>query len=224
MIFPTFGTITAKTEDMKIRQLILAAVVGLLISTVLQAAGGGGLSKSQKPGLFKRVLGTLSWDEVAYVVESPRDICWWVRLRVRYKVDPGADQWASGREAWERGYGDCEDMAACIKDLCDRKGFDARVYVFHTLKGRDRLFGHVAVVGKWEGKIWLSNNGSWTEVDSFNEAERRIAHELNWAVGDMRVATMESLRLCGRGSGDGREIADRTHSASTSRKDKARRL
>ena len=125
---------------------------------------------------FKKSFGELTWDETAEVASTPREICSRVRRRV-YRRKDDSDEWASGRQTWQRGYGDCEDLAACIVSLCRERGIDARVLVFHPAGGRQ---GHAVVVGKWRGKLWLSSNGWYQRIDSLEDAKRKVAVELGW--------------------------------------------
>jgi hypothetical protein len=181
---------SAIDTGMKARTTILIAVMVFMVSASMAFAGTAASSTESKPGWFKRALGTLSWDEVASVVESPRDICWRIRSHVRVKAEIG-DNWASGRETWESGHGDCEDFAACVKELCTKKGFQAEAYVFHAVKGtKNRFVGHVVVIGKWEGKMWFSSNGSWETANSFDEITRKVASSMSWKPEDTRSATL----------------------------------
>ena len=172
-----------------------------MVSASLTLAGAASSSEASKPGWFKLAFGSLSWDEVASVVESPRDICWRVKSHVRVRAEIG-DNWASGRETWESGHGDCEDFAACVEDLCRKKGFPAAVCVFHAVKGKNLFVGHVVVIGKWEGKLWFSSNGSWETADSYNEIKRKVASSMNWKPEDTRYGTLsDTIRQYGLSSG-----------------------
>lgn len=192
--------------DMTTRTTIPIALAVLMISASLALAGSVSSSETSKPGWFKLAFGSLSWDEVVSVVESPRDICWRVKSHVHLRAEIG-DNWASGKETWESGHGDCEDFAACVKELCTKKGYQAEAYVFHAVKGtKNRFVGHVVIVGKWDGKMWFSRNGSWETVDSFEEVTQRVASEMSWKPEDTRSATLSDT-VKQNGLSSGRQVA-----------------
>jgi hypothetical protein len=196
----------AMDTDMNTRTTIPIAMAALMISASLTLAATTPASETSKPGWFKQAFGSLSWAEVSSVVESPRDICWRVKSHVRVRSEIG-DNWASGRETWESGHGDCEDFAACVKELCKKKGFQAEVYVFNAVKGtKNRFVGHVVVVGKWNGKMWFSSNGSWETVDSFDEVKQRVAFSMSWKPEDTRSATLSDT-VAQNGLSSGRQVA-----------------
>jgi hypothetical protein len=196
---------TAICIDMKTTTIPIA-LAALMISASLTLAGTVSSSEASRPGWFKLAFGSLSWNEVVSVVESPRDICWRVKSHVRVRAEIG-DNWASGRETWEAGHGDCEDFAACVKELCKKKGYQAEAYVFHAVAGtKNRFVGHVVVVGKWQGKMWFSSNGSWESVDSFDEITRKVAYEMSWKPEDTRSATLSNT-VAQNGLSSGRQVA-----------------
>jgi hypothetical protein len=188
--------------DMTMRTTIPVALAALMISASLTVADTASSPETSRPGWFRRAFGSLSWDEVASVVESPRDICWRIRMHVSFRAKIG-DSWASGKETWESGHGDCEDFAACVTDLCKKEGFQADLYVFHVVRGTKNLFvGHVVVVGEWKGKMWFSSNGSWHTADSFDEVTRRVASSMNWKPQDTRSETLaDAIERYGLSSG-----------------------
>lgn len=128
-----------------------------------------------KPHWFKNWCQRLTWEEIVKVVQSPNDICYRVRGYVKYRRDR-MDEWATGEETVKRGYGDCEDFAAAVRDLCAAKGFDANIYVFSG----NGTGAHAATVGTWKGRMWMSSNGSWEAVDSLDDAGSMIARHMGW--------------------------------------------
>ncbi len=117
-------------------------------------------------------------------VRNPQDVCTAVKQRVRYTRDRlPEDQWKDGRQTWRSGTGDCEDFAVLIKKLCRENNIQADVYRFYPPTGS----GHVVALGEWNGRLWMSSNGSFVEVYSFEDAKRRVARSQGWSVADMRV-------------------------------------
>ena len=125
---------------------------------------------------------TLSLQEVAWKVSSPAEISSVVQRKVQYASDMlKEDEWRSGGETWNRGEGDCEDFAAVVKDVCLDKGFDAKILVVGSKTARKT---HAVTTGTWNGRIWVSSNGSYTEYASMYEAKQDLARELGWAGSD----------------------------------------
>jgi len=144
--------------DMKTYTLAsIAAVTFLVINTAPSPA-----MAVEKPGWLRRTFGTLTWEEVQTTLTTPKDICTAVRRHVRYRKDL-EEEWTSGKETWDRGYGACEDYAACVVDLCKALGIEAQITV---LIPRGSWEGHAVAIGTWKGKQWVSSNGWYEEVDS----------------------------------------------------------
>lgn len=124
------------------------------------------------------VVSSQSWDDVARLSSSPKAICAAVQGRVRYTRDMvKEDEWRDGRDTWERGEGDCEDFAAAIKDLCDKKGFKTEIYI---LKSETARAAHAVTIGEINGSMWISSNGSFEYVQSLDDAKDLIARDLGW--------------------------------------------
>ena len=103
-------------------------------------------------GWWKRTFGTLSWEDVQSVALTPEAIAESVYCHVKYRAE-SVDVWDDGRKTWERGFGDCEDIAACIVDLCRRKGIDAWIQVFRSAGS---LQGRAVAMGRIDGKFWIA--------------------------------------------------------------------
>lgn len=131
----------------------------------------------------------LKWEQVASVVESPRDICIRVRHHVRYQADLG-DQHSGGRETWDRQYGDCEDLAACVLELCEKIGLEASIMVFRQ-KGSTE--GHAVAMGLWNGKLWLSSNGWYTTVKSIDDARMIVSKEMRWREKNVQALSLAEI-------------------------------
>ena len=130
----------------------------------------------QEISWFKKTFLSLSWSEVTDVVQSPKEIARRVHTQVDYKTDD-VDNMKSGADTWNDKTGDCEDIAECIVEICKAKGFEAWVEVmFEENNGK----AHAIAMGKWEGKLWISSNGSYQTVDSKEEAKRIIARDSGW--------------------------------------------
>jgi predicted transglutaminase-like cysteine proteinase len=139
-----------------------------------RAISAASTSSSSKPrqSWFHRVFHKPTWSEVLEQCESPRDVCNVVSRFVGYRTEE-IDRWASADETWQRGRGDCEDFAICIEALCRELGFSATVNLYFPsgLRGD----GHAVAVGIWNGRMWMSSNGSYREVGSIDEVKETVA-------------------------------------------------
>lgn len=162
---------------------ITLATSGSLLAETPVTAG----STAPRPGWFRRTFGTLTWSETLSVVESPKDICDRVKCQVTYRKDRD-NIWTTGAETWKRGYGDCDQIARCVQDLCDTKGFPAETFAFVTTRGERR--GHAAVIGTWNRELWVSSNGSWKTVRSQQAAKQYIARITGWNPQDVAVVPL----------------------------------
>lgn len=133
-----------------------------------------GVVTRQGAGWFRRHFGRLTWEEIVNSSASPKDVVRLVGRRVRYEQDEG-DEWSDARTVIARGYGDCEDFASTVVALCSEKGFDAKVAIFFDA---EHQVGHAVAIGEWKGQQWMSSNGSFARVLSWEDAHRRLAREL----------------------------------------------
>jgi transglutaminase-like putative cysteine protease len=117
---------------------------------------------------------------------TPKGLCNAIRDRVRYCPERN-DYWQHTEETWIRKQGDCEDYAIAVHDLCRYFGIDTEIYVLHAT-GAD--MAHAIVVGRWNGKIWFSSNGSYQECDNVSDVYRAAAAEMQWRRDAMEVYTM----------------------------------
>ena len=131
--------------------------------------------EDEKPGLLKRLFCSLSWKETVSVVQSPRDASCAVTQHIKYKPDIN-DELTKPEEAWERGYGDCEDIAHAIVELCHMNGFDAWVEVFYSPYSFN---AHAVAMGTINGQLWIAN-GRFLEVEHMNEAREAVASAMRW--------------------------------------------
>jgi predicted transglutaminase-like cysteine proteinase len=116
-------------------------------------------------------------DTVANDAPSPDTICSSVKRRVRYQRDiMPEDSWKTAESTWEDRSGDCEDFAVLVKDMCARKNMPATVYRFYPPQGS----GHAVTIGRWQGRMWMSSNGSYVEVYSIDDAKHRVADKHGW--------------------------------------------
>ena len=165
------------------RYIQMSLALTILLLGMESAFCGQNAAKSASPskpqvGWLRSVFGNLSWDEAASVVSSPEEASARVRHQVRYKEDLD-EEWASGRATWERGFGDCEDFAACVADLCKQAGLDATVAIL-IFRPEGSCEAHAVAVGTWKGKLWVSSNGWFFDVSSMKDAQERIAKQIGW--------------------------------------------
>jgi len=171
---------------MENRTLFHVLVFSIMLSAVSSVLAGEIAQREEKRvsvSWFRQVFAKLSWEETISVVKTPRQICAAVRRRVEYREDLG-DEWAGGKETWDREYGDCEDIAASVVDLCRARGLDARILIFFPENAAE---GHAAAVGVIGNKIWISSNGWYDTADSLDEAKRKIAREMRWKWGRRKL-------------------------------------
>ncbi len=173
-------TITAK-------KCIIAIIAVFIVSNCIFAEN----STVSKLNWFQRTFKTLTWNEVSQYVDTPREICSAVRHHVKYRPDNG-DSWASGEEAWNRAFGDCEDIAAAISELCAKKNIETETFMLYP---ENETEGHVVIVGKWKGKLWFSSNGWFEYAKSGADVKRKIAREMRWK--KKNIIAMDWNSFCG---------------------------
>jgi hypothetical protein len=173
-------------------QIILIVIVGLVFPGGASAVKDSSRSFRSNPKVSwaRRTFCKLTWEEVGYTVDSPREACAAVRHTLRYEKDVG-EEWPSAQQTWERGYGDCEDYASCVAELCRKAGLEASVLVFYP---EDSWEGHAIATGRWKGKLWFSSNGWYRTVKSLNEAKKYVAREMGWGLkAKVNSTTLSSL-------------------------------
>lgn len=167
----TLGIVFAIAIIMKSTGYILMMIV-LSVNVQTFASDTG----KQEISWFKKTFLSLSWSEVIEVVRSPQEVARRVHTQVDYKADD-VDLMKSGADTWNDKTGDCEDFAECIVEICKAKDFEAWIEVmFEEGNGN----AHSVAMGRWEGRLWISSNGSYQTVDSKEEAKRIVARDLGW--------------------------------------------
>lgn len=169
-----------------IKTMVLGAVIMGLLETDLFA--GQLDSGAKKVSWWKRTFGTLSWEDVQNTAQSPETIADSVYSHVQYRAD-SLDEWDDGLTTWQRGYGDCEDIAACIVDLCRKKNIEAWVQVFLPVGS---LQGHAVAMGRLDGKIWIAGR-TFAIVENIEEAKTIIGREMRWGKGSIHTLTLASV-------------------------------
>ena len=149
----------------------------MLIASAVHTQAG----ESDKPGLLKRLFGTLSWNETIQVVETPRDAVHAVAQHVKYTPDL-IDKLTPPEATWKKGKGDCEDIAHAIVTLCQKKDFDAWVEVFYS---PESFTAHAVAMGRIDGQLWISN-GRLVKVKNMAEANRVVARTMRWKADDVK--------------------------------------
>jgi hypothetical protein len=157
------------------QHIFTLAATGLVLLFLANCASASDES-AKSIGWFRRTFLSLSWAEVAQVVESPKDISRRVRTQVTYVKD-AEDVLSKPEETWKKQIGDCEDMAACVVELCHKNGFDARIHVFYKTGTSE---GHAIATGEDNGKLWISSNGWHMKVKSLADAQREVARDMGW--------------------------------------------
>ena len=152
-------------------------------------AGTAAQSATVQAGSVKNRFSGLTFEDATRLVKSPKEVCMRVRRSIRYREDLG-DTWATGKEAWERAFGDCEDFAACVVDMCRAVGMEAKIEVFYP---KGSFEAHAVAMGTWQGKMWMSSNGYYRHVASMGEAKYVVARDLGWR--RQEVLAMEPSEL-----------------------------
>lgn len=141
------------------------------------------------PGLLTRLFGSLSYDEVLELSDSPKDLARHGMSRVVYKAEPSGapDEWLTGRETWDRRGGDCEDLAALMVSFCHSKGFHAeqRFYINERLK-----VGHSVAVGEFGGRWWLCDNTRFWWIKGEQEVVKSVARSCRWRVANVKRSAL----------------------------------
>ena len=132
----------------------------------------------------------LEWHQVAQTATTPEDICRAVHHKVKYAAE-NADHWTGGKDTWNRGYGDCEDFAASVAELCADAGFTAQIRIYYprTMRG----LAHAVVVGQWNGELWMSSNGRFQWMTSEEELVRENARILSTSRHELVVMKLDRL-------------------------------
>ena len=152
---------------------VTAAMLLLALTSGLQAAEP---PTTPAVGWFRRTFLTLSWDEIATVVRTPKDISRRVRTQVTYVKDR-LDRKQAAERTWTSARGDCEDFAELVVALARKRGLEAWIHVFYREGRRD---GHAVAMGVYKGKLWMSSNGWYQTVKDMKDAQREIAREMGW--------------------------------------------
>lgn len=147
-------------------------------------------AEEMKVGWFKRTFCSLSWDEIKLVAKTPKAICSAVRAHVDYDYD-FVDRWSGAREIWDKRRSDCQGFAACVEELCRAAGIEARTVIFYP---RGSYEAHAVVVGKWQGKMWISSNGWYETVKSIEHAKKRVARHVGWGRREILAVSPEEVK------------------------------
>ena len=169
-----------------VKSVILSvAIIGSLHMNLFAAQLDSGV---QQVSWWKRTFGTLSWEDVQSVARSPKAITDSVHCHVKYRAE-SIDVWDSGQTTWQRGFGDCEDIAACIVDLCQKKGIDAWIQVFLP---SGSLQGHAVAMGRTDGKIWIAGR-TFSVVENIEDAKGNVGREMKSGKGAIRTMTLPGM-------------------------------
>ena len=144
------------------------AVLVLSLSSLAVFADDGGSQKSW----FQRHFVRPAIDEALAECATPQQVCEMVDRYVG-SYSESVNRWTDAEETWKRGWGDCEDFAVCIEQLCHRIGFDVQVHLFYPTQPGEE--GHAVAVGNWNGQLWMSSLGSFKPVASMDDVRREAA-------------------------------------------------
>jgi len=171
--------------NLKIKQFIIIIITIFIINYTFAND-----QTTLKLSPFIRIFKTLTWDQIIQKVHTPIEICSAVKHHVKYHKDV-IDEWASGEETWNKKYGDCEDIAVTISELCTIKNIQTEIFIIYP---ENDLEGHAIVVGRWKSKLWFSSNGWFKYASSGAEIKRKIAHEMRWKQKNIIAMDWDSFR------------------------------
>jgi hypothetical protein len=127
-------------------------------------------------------------------VADAKGICKAVSQRVTYIPDRlPKDEWRSAGNTWETGQGDCEDFAVTVAELCKQKNIETTIYVFSSPIDRE---AHAVVIGRSNGQMWMSSNGSYENVLSVGEARDKTAREQGWWYQRVKERRVTASDIC----------------------------
>ena len=123
-----------------------------------------------------------NWQAAKQAARSPKQIAALVSRRIKFTRDQLPEhEWQTGQESWQRGYGDCEDFAVCVRELAQKAGFRSDIYVFSS---KTRNEHHAVTIGTQGGRMWMSSNGSYVPIRSLEDAAFKLESDMSWQ-GDL---------------------------------------
>lgn len=162
-----------------------------IILAVLIACSIQSYADDIKVGFFRRTFLTLNYEEVCVVAKTPEDICARVRCHVKYRSDI-YDELTKGKETWQKGYGDCEDFAGLVSEICAINGITTEVIVLYP---KNSFQGHAITVGKTKNGLWFSSNGKYKEAKSMEDVVKKVSNEMRWQNKEVVYNHIESINL-----------------------------
>ena len=118
---------------------------------------------------------TVSWKEAFQTCQTPRDICNVVSRNLTSKETPSRN-WSPAEKIWSRGEADCKDYATCVVNACKEKGLNASIVLYYP---PNLKLGHAVVIGTYQGKMWMSSNGEYSNVQNLTAAKQSVAYFLS---------------------------------------------
>lgn len=137
---------------------------------------------------FQRRFARPTWGELLAACATPRDVCTMVQRYVSSKTE-SVDRWSGAEETWQKGRGDCEDFAVLIEQLCTALGFDATIQLYFPIKRFGE--GHAVVVGRWNGQMWVSSLGSYEEVKTPDDVQKKVARVIGCSAKNLWCKPLE---------------------------------
>ena len=129
----------------------------------------------QKKSWFQRFFSQPTWEEAVSSCRNPGDVCRMAERYIMYQAEE-RDTWSTARATWQSRRGDCEDFAILINEMCRERGWDSWVELYFPSEAHAE--GHAIVMGRYNGKLWISNMGSYEEIQSLGDVRTIVAGEL----------------------------------------------
>ena len=155
----------------------------LVMLMAIMIVSGCATNDLPKPSGMTQTFRTEKWDEI---VDSPAEICYYVRNRFEYSPDPidsNGYQWMDSKLALALGKGDCEEFATIINEMCWEKKIPSSIYLFYSKK---LSVCHAVTIGTFKGKMWMAENGMYYEVLSVEDAFDKYVEMANWNSDDIK--------------------------------------
>jgi predicted transglutaminase-like cysteine proteinase len=172
VLFSLIFSISTSAEELTVDPTIVQEIP--IVSMIDQQA--------PQKSWFQRWFGKPTMDEVIQTCSTPKELSRMVSTHIAYREE-SADVWATADETWNRSFGDCEDFAICLQQLCKERELDAKVYVFFSSKFN--LEGHAVTIGNWNGHTWMSSLGSYEEFESMDKINDKVADIIGCSAKDL---------------------------------------
>lgn len=140
-----------------------------------------------------RVSHIYSWEYVVKNSSDPSYICYYVRNGMNYMTDNHfSDNWVDSKTAFKDGFGDCEEFATVVRDMCAEKGIESDIYIVYSDK---EIKAHAITIGKFGGEMWMASNAVYYDIKSVQDALDICVKTLDWETDGVKIEKMNFFIL-----------------------------